>query len=138
MIPPMNPVGLVPLALFGGEFWFGLAIVLMCRLGVGTVLTLGFVPVLYSLMLGRERVSAASRQPGDEGWGPSRSFPRRFYPLLLRSGRSDVGQLRVVEAHAFSRSPAERELGDHRIEFAGQAVRIGEIAQSVRSLGVAQ
>ncbi|MGI9304559.1 MAG: efflux RND transporter permease subunit [Gammaproteobacteria bacterium] len=43
-------VGLMPLALFGGEFWYGMAIVIMCGLGVGTVLTLGFVPVLYSLM----------------------------------------------------------------------------------------
>ncbi len=43
-------VGLLPLALFGGEFWFGMAIVIMCGLSVGTVLTLGFVPVLYSLM----------------------------------------------------------------------------------------
>ena len=43
-------VGLLPLALFGGEFWYGMAIVIMCGLGVGTVLTLGFVPALYSLM----------------------------------------------------------------------------------------
>ncbi|MEM7199633.1 MAG: efflux RND transporter permease subunit [Planctomycetota bacterium] len=45
-------VGLLPLALFGGEFWFGMAIVIMCGLGVGTVLTLGFVPVMYSLLFG--------------------------------------------------------------------------------------
>ncbi len=43
-------VGLLPLALSGGEFWYGLAIVIMCGIGVGTILTLGFVPVLYSLM----------------------------------------------------------------------------------------
>lgn len=43
-------VGLLPLALFGGEFWYGMAIVIMCGLGVGTILTLAFVPVLYSLM----------------------------------------------------------------------------------------
>lgn len=42
-------VGLIPLALFGGEFWYGMAIVIMCGLGVGSVLTLGFVPVMYSL-----------------------------------------------------------------------------------------
>jgi len=42
-------VGLMPLALFGGEFWYGMAIVIMCGLGVGTILTLGFVPVIYSL-----------------------------------------------------------------------------------------
>ncbi len=43
-------VGLIPLALFGGEFWYGMAIVIMCGLGVGSVLTLGFVPVIYSLL----------------------------------------------------------------------------------------
>ena len=48
-------VGLLPLALFGGEFWFGMAVVIMSGLSVGTVLTLGFVPALYSLMF-RPRV----------------------------------------------------------------------------------
>ncbi len=48
-------LGLLPLALFGGEFWYGMAIVIMCGLGVGTVLTLGFVPVLYSLMFNSAR-----------------------------------------------------------------------------------
>ncbi len=43
-------VGLLPLALFGGEFWFGMAVVIMSGLSVGTLLTLGFVPVLYSLL----------------------------------------------------------------------------------------
>ncbi|MGF1508715.1 MAG: efflux RND transporter permease subunit [Myxococcota bacterium] len=43
-------VGLIPLALSGGEFWFGMSIVIMCGLAVGTILTLGFVPVLYSLL----------------------------------------------------------------------------------------
>ncbi len=47
-------VGLLPLALFGGEFWFGMAVVIMGGLAVGTLLTLGFVPVLYSLLF-RER-----------------------------------------------------------------------------------
>jgi len=48
-------LGLVPLALFGGEFWYGMAIVIMSGLGVGTVLTLGFVPVLYSLLFPKAR-----------------------------------------------------------------------------------
>ena len=52
-------VGLLPLALFGGDFWYGLAIVIMCGLGVGTILTLGFVPVLYSLMFRWEPKSIA-------------------------------------------------------------------------------
>lgn len=42
--------GLVPLALFGGEFWFGMAIVIMAGLAIGTLLTLAVVPVLYSLL----------------------------------------------------------------------------------------
>ena len=55
-------VGLLPLALFGGEFWFGMAIVIMCGLGVGTLLTLGFIPVLYSLMFNNERKPVASNE----------------------------------------------------------------------------
>jgi multidrug efflux pump subunit AcrB len=43
-------LGLIPLALFGGEFWYGMAIVIMSGLAVGTFLTLGFVPVLYCLL----------------------------------------------------------------------------------------
>ena len=53
-------VGLVPMALFGGEFWYGMAIVIMCGIGVGTILTLGFVPVMYSLLFnlrGKNRVT---------------------------------------------------------------------------------
>ncbi len=49
--------GLLPLALLGGEFWFGMAIVIMCGLAIGTVLTLGVVPVLYSLMFQLRRKS---------------------------------------------------------------------------------
>ena len=54
-------LGLVPLAVFGGEFWFGMAIVIMSGLAVGTLLTLGVVPVLYSLMFAfrRPRTTAA-------------------------------------------------------------------------------
>lgn len=46
-------VGLVPLYLFGGELWRGMTVVLMFGLGIGTALTLGLVPVLYLLLLGR-------------------------------------------------------------------------------------
>ena len=49
-------VGLIPLALFGGEFWYGMAIVIMCGLGVGSILTLGFVPVMYSLFFQAGRI----------------------------------------------------------------------------------
>ena len=55
-------LGLVPLALFGGEFWFGLAVVIMSGLAVGTLLTLGVVPVLYSLFFrGRARPGGDAR-----------------------------------------------------------------------------
>ncbi|MFT7087428.1 MAG: multidrug efflux pump subunit AcrB [Rickettsiales bacterium] len=42
-------LGLIPLALFGGELWYPMSIVIMSGLAVGTVLTLGFVPALYVL-----------------------------------------------------------------------------------------
>ena len=42
-------LGLVPMALFGGAMWFPMAVVIMGGLAVGSILTLGFVPVLYSL-----------------------------------------------------------------------------------------
>jgi len=42
-------LGLVPLMLFGGELWYAMTIVIMSGLAAGTVLTLGVVPVLYSL-----------------------------------------------------------------------------------------
>jgi multidrug efflux pump subunit AcrB len=41
--------GLLPLMLFGGPLWFGMAVVIAAGLAGGTVLTLGVVPVLYSL-----------------------------------------------------------------------------------------
>ncbi len=43
-------LGLVPLILFGGALFYGMASVIAFGLIVGTVLTLGFVPVLYSLL----------------------------------------------------------------------------------------
>jgi multidrug efflux pump subunit AcrB len=45
-------VGLIPLMLFGGELWFAMSVVIAGGLLVGTVLTLGVIPALYSLMLG--------------------------------------------------------------------------------------
>lgn len=43
-------VGLIPLALFGGEFWFSMSIVIMCGLSLGTIQSLFFVPAAYSLL----------------------------------------------------------------------------------------
>ena len=43
-------LGLVPLILFGGALFYGMASVIAFGLIVATVLTLGFVPVLYTLL----------------------------------------------------------------------------------------
>jgi multidrug efflux pump subunit AcrB len=43
-------LGLLPLILFGGEFWIAMGIVIAFGLAVGSLLTLLFVPALYSLM----------------------------------------------------------------------------------------
>jgi len=56
-------LGLMPLMLFGGELWFAMTVVIASGLAVGTILTLGVVPVLYSLFFdfkrsGREEVKA--------------------------------------------------------------------------------
>lgn len=48
-------LGLVPLFLLGGELWFGMTVVMMFGLAVGTVLTLAVVPVLYALMFNNVR-----------------------------------------------------------------------------------
>ena len=48
-------LGLIPMALFGGAMWFPMAVVIMGGLAVGSVLTLGFVPVLYSLFFREEK-----------------------------------------------------------------------------------
>ena len=44
-------LGLVPLILFGGALFYGMASVIAYGLIVATVLTLGFVPVLYTLLM---------------------------------------------------------------------------------------
>lgn len=56
-------LGLLPLILFGGALWYGMANVIAFGLAVGTVLTLGVVPVLYSLFFnprGRDGRPAAA------------------------------------------------------------------------------
>jgi multidrug efflux pump subunit AcrB len=45
-------LGLVPLIFFGGAMWYGMANVIAFGLTVGTVLTLGVVPVLYVFLFG--------------------------------------------------------------------------------------
>ena len=55
-------LGLVPLLLFGGDLWYGMAVVIMFGLGVGTVLTLGVVPALYAIFFGA-RPPAPRQEP---------------------------------------------------------------------------
>ncbi len=43
-------LGLIPLILFGGALFYGMASVIAFGLVVGTIFTLGFVPVLYTLI----------------------------------------------------------------------------------------
>lgn len=52
--------GLIPMALLGGAMWFPMAVVIMGGLAVGSVLTLGFVPVLYSLFFKEKHSSQFS------------------------------------------------------------------------------
>ncbi len=44
-------IGLVPLMLFAGPLWEGMAITLMGGLALGTLVTLGLIPVLYVLLV---------------------------------------------------------------------------------------
>lgn len=43
-------LGLLPLMIFGGELWFGMAVVIIGGLALGTVLTLGVIPVMYTIL----------------------------------------------------------------------------------------
>lgn len=45
--------GLVPLMLFGGPLWQGLSATIIGGLSLGTLVTLGMVPVLYSVLFSR-------------------------------------------------------------------------------------
>lgn len=52
-------LGLVPLILFGGALFYGMASVIAYGLIVATIITLGFVPVLYTLLF---RIPIAAKQ----------------------------------------------------------------------------
>ena len=53
-------LGLVPLIVFGGALFYGMASVIAYGLIVATLITLGFVPALYTLFFGISTVEAAS------------------------------------------------------------------------------
>ncbi len=59
-------VGLIPLYLLGGELWHGMTIVMMFGLGIGTVLTLGIVPLLYLLMFSPWQRAAEPTLPAEK------------------------------------------------------------------------
>ncbi|WP_045738894.1 efflux RND transporter permease subunit [Xanthomonas sp. MUS 060] len=46
-------VGLIPLMLFAGPLWTGMAITMIGGLALGTLVTLGVIPVLYELLFSR-------------------------------------------------------------------------------------
>jgi multidrug efflux pump subunit AcrB len=48
-------IGLIPLMLFAGPLWTGMAITIMGGLALGTLVTLGLIPVLYWLLFDREK-----------------------------------------------------------------------------------
>ncbi|WP_066261315.1 efflux RND transporter permease subunit [Hydrogenophaga flava] len=58
--------GLVPLLLFGGPLWSGMAVTIMGGLLLGTLVTLGLVPVMYELLFGLRKPGWLG-QPGLAG-----------------------------------------------------------------------
>ncbi|OYT85293.1 MAG: acriflavin resistance protein [Pseudomonas sp. PGPPP4] len=48
-------LGLIPLMLFAGPLWTGMAISMIGGLALGTLVTLGLIPVLYGLLHSRQR-----------------------------------------------------------------------------------
>lgn len=62
-------LGLVPLMIFGGDLWYGMTVVIMGGLALGTLLTLGVIPVLYTVFF---RIKVAHRTPTiEEGAAPA-------------------------------------------------------------------
>lgn len=58
-------VGLIPLLLFAGTLWSGMAVTIMGGLLVGTLITLGLVPVLYDFMFDERFSKLSKRTFGD-------------------------------------------------------------------------
>ncbi|WPN95925.1 efflux RND transporter permease subunit [Pseudomonas sp. MUP55] len=59
-------IGLIPLMLFAGPLWEGMAITLMGGLALGTLVTLGLIPVLYVSLFNPGTERLASRKSGSE------------------------------------------------------------------------
>jgi hypothetical protein len=56
----------VPLLLFAGTLWTGMAVAIMGGLLLGTLITLGLVPVLYELLFSGRVAGWAARFGGVE------------------------------------------------------------------------
>ncbi|UZD97740.1 efflux RND transporter permease subunit [Pseudomonas corrugata] len=54
-------IGLIPLMLFAGPLWEGMAITIMGGLALGTLVTLGLIPVLYEVLFARLPTFAAKK-----------------------------------------------------------------------------
>ncbi|MGD6678977.1 efflux RND transporter permease subunit [Xanthomonas citri pv. citri] len=50
-------VGLIPLMLFAGPLWTGMAITMIGGLALGTLVTLGLIPILYDVLFGLRLLS---------------------------------------------------------------------------------
>lgn len=59
-------VGLVPLYLLGGELWRGMTVVMIFGLGIGTVLTLVIVPILYLILFSPWQSSREPATPAEQ------------------------------------------------------------------------
>lgn len=56
-------IGLVPLMLFAGPLWEGMAITIIGGLALGTLVTLGLIPILYWLLFDRSSLRKAVSSP---------------------------------------------------------------------------
>jgi len=104
--------GLLPLAVFGGPLFSPMAVALMSGLIMGTVLTLGLVPVLYSILhrLPKDRQSLAVKAPValallSLGWPTSAQAQTVLQPDAVR--QMAVERSIAVEQAEHARSQAE-------------------------------
>jgi multidrug efflux pump subunit AcrB len=72
--------GLVPLLLFGGPLWSGMAVTIIGGLALGTLVTLGLVPVLYELLFGGRLARWLARANGTPAASRSTAFPADSSP----------------------------------------------------------
>jgi multidrug efflux pump subunit AcrB len=59
-------VGLIPLLLFAGTLWTGMAVTIIGGLMLGTLITLGLVPVLYELLFSERLAQWLARRANQQ------------------------------------------------------------------------